>query len=117
MLLNDLRGGPGGFAETTFDTLGRLNIIPPAGRCPRIAGADESNNLNASGALSFSDVDLSDTHSVAEVTASSRALGTLMASVTTGMSHTTGGRTLLSVHYCSLSMPSMPPTESTRPLP
>ncbi|MBL0422810.1 VCBS domain-containing protein, partial [Ramlibacter sp. AW1] len=49
-----------------------------------------ASNLTDSGTISFSDVDLTDVHSVSAVTASSGALGTLTASVTTD---TTGNGT------------------------
>src|SRR5206468_1250916 len=59
---------------------------------------DGSNNLNASGTLSFSDVDLIDRHSVTGVTPSVRALGTLTATVTHD-STTTGTGGVISWHY------------------
>src|SRR5438552_3245240 len=49
-----------------------------------------AGNLTTSGALSCNDVYPSDLHSVTGVTASTGALGTLTASVTTDDSHTTG---------------------------
>ena len=60
--------------------------------------ADESNNLNASGTLSFGDVDLIDTHSVTGVTAPEGTLGTLTASVATDSTGSgTGG--VITWHY------------------
>src|SRR5207248_1798324 len=53
----------------------------------------------ASGTLSFSDVDLADTHSVTGVTPSAGALGTLTASVTTDDSHTTGTGGVITWNY------------------
>ncbi|MGY3364437.1 VCBS repeat-containing protein [Bradyrhizobium sp. GM2.4] len=53
----------------------------------------------ASGTLSFSDVDLSDTHSVTSVTPSAGALGTLMASVTSDDSHSTGTGGVITWNY------------------
>ncbi|MCK1575097.1 VCBS domain-containing protein [Bradyrhizobium sp. 174] len=53
----------------------------------------------ASGTLSFSDVDLSDTHSVTSVTPSAGALGMLTASVTTDDSHTTGTGGVITWNY------------------
>ncbi|MBL0423469.1 VCBS domain-containing protein, partial [Ramlibacter sp. AW1] len=51
-----------------------------------------ASNLTDSGTISFSDVDLTDVHSVSAVTASSGALGTLTAQVTTDTTNTgTGG--------------------------
>jgi large repetitive protein len=47
-------------------------------------------NLTDSGTIAFSDVDLTDVHSVGAVTASADALGTLTASVTTGTDDATG---------------------------
>ncbi len=58
---------------------------------------DVSNNLKSDGTLSFSDVDLTDTHSVTNVTASAGALGTLTASVTTDDTNGTGG--VITWHY------------------
>jgi VCBS repeat-containing protein len=55
-----------------------------------------AGNLNTSGTLSFSDVDLTDTHSV-EVTPPAGALGTLTADVTTEDSNGTGG--VITWHY------------------
>src|SRR5207248_1487161 len=53
----------------------------------------------ASGTLSFSDVDLQDTHSVTGVAPSAGALGTLTASVTTDDSHTTGTGGVITWNY------------------
>src|SRR5205814_1809544 len=60
--------------------------------------ATDGSNLNASGTLSFSDVDLIDTHSVTGVTPSVGALGTLTATVTHD-STTTGTGGVISWHY------------------
>jgi VCBS repeat-containing protein len=49
-----------------------------------------AGNLTSSGTVNFSDVDLSDSHTVSAVAASSGALGTLTASVSRDDSHTTG---------------------------
>src|SRR5205823_4745100 len=61
-------------------------------------GADALTET-ASGTLSFSDVDLQDTHSVTGVAPSAGALGTLTASVTTDDSHTTGTGGVITWNY------------------
>src|SRR5207245_1600316 len=58
-----------------------------------------AGNLATTGTLSFSDVDLIDTHTVTGVTPSLGALGTLTASVSTEMSHVSGTGGVITWNY------------------
>src|SRR5205807_2148153 len=76
-------------------------ITVAAGDSASAAVTEDAHPLSetASGTLSFSDVDLQDTHSVTAVTPAAGALGTLTASVTTDDSHASGTGGVITWHY------------------
>ncbi|MCK1695130.1 VCBS domain-containing protein [Bradyrhizobium sp. 144] len=86
---------------TTTGTNDNAVITVGAGNSASGAVTEDAHPTSetASGMLSFSDVDLSDTHSVTSVTPSAGALGMLTASVTTDDSHTTGTGGVITWNY------------------
>jgi VCBS repeat-containing protein len=80
-------GHGGSDAETITVTITGTNDAPVVAGTDVTGGVTElvapTGNLTDSGTIAFSDVDLTDVHSVGAVTASAGALGTLTASVTT----------------------------------
>jgi VCBS repeat-containing protein len=91
----NVEDGQGGSVERTVEvTIHGTNDVPVV-EATDVTGAvtelvSATGNLTDSGTIAFSDVDLTDVHSVGTVTASSGALGSLTASVTTGTNDTTG---------------------------
>ncbi|MET4120561.1 VCBS repeat-containing protein, partial [Bradyrhizobium sp. JR1.5] len=75
------------------------NAVITVGASGAVTEDAHPTSETASGMLSFSDVDLSDTHSVTSVTPSAGALGMLTASVTTDDSHTTGTGGVITWNY------------------
>ncbi|UPJ94240.1 VCBS domain-containing protein [Bradyrhizobium sp. 172] len=86
---------------TTTGTNDNAVITVGAGNSASGAVTEDAHPTSetASGMLSFSDVDLSDTHSVTSVTPSAGALGMLTASVTTDDSHSTGTGGVITWNY------------------
>ncbi|MCK1549543.1 VCBS domain-containing protein [Bradyrhizobium sp. 177] len=86
---------------TTTGTNDNAVITVGAGNSASGAVTEDAHPTSetASGMLSFSDVDLSDSHSVTSVTPSAGALGMLTASVTTDDSHTTGTGGVITWNY------------------
>ncbi|PCJ26905.1 MAG: hypothetical protein COA96_04555 [SAR86 cluster bacterium] len=83
-----LDDGNGGTVDRTVDvTITGTNDVPIVSSEDVTGGVTELviavGNLTDNGTLSFSDVDLTDSHSIQPVTASAGALGTLTASVST----------------------------------
>jgi hypothetical protein len=106
----NVEDGQGGSVERTVSvTVTGTNDVPVV-EATDVTGAvtelvTATGNLTDSGSIAFTtDVDLTDVHSVGTVTASSGALGSLTASVTTGTNDTTGlGRCgHLELHSCGL---------------
>jgi VCBS repeat-containing protein len=91
----NVEDGQGGSVERTVSvTVTGTNDVPVV-EATDVTGAvtelvTATGNLTDSGSIAFTDVDLTDVHSVGTVTASSGALGSLTASVTTGTNDTTG---------------------------
>jgi VCBS repeat-containing protein len=92
----NVEDGQGGSVERTVSvTVTGTNDVPVV-EAHRRHGARSPNwsprraTSPDSGSIAFTDVDLTDVHSVGTVTASSGALGSLTASVTTGTNDTTG---------------------------
>ena len=81
-------------AQTETITITGTNDVPVIGVQDLIGAVTEqvtpAGNLTDSGTISFTDVDLADTHSISAVTRVGSTLGTLTASVSTDTSHTTG---------------------------
>ncbi len=91
----NLLDGNGGSVERTVSvTITGTNDVPVV-EATDVTGAvtelvTPEGNLTDSGTIAFTDVDLSDVHTVSEVSASEGALGTLDVSVSTGTDDTTG---------------------------
>lgn len=94
----------GGVSTATVEvTINGTNDVPVIGTAVLSGAVTEKVTatapLTSAGTISFSDVDLSDVHTVSAVAASSGTLGKLTASITTDDSHTTGTGGVITWNY------------------
>ena len=100
---NLLDGHGGSVARTVSVTVTGTNDAPIVSATDVTGAVTEqvtpAGNLTDSGTISFTDVDLTDVHSLSAVTPSAGALGSLTAGVSTDTSHTTGTGGVVSWNY------------------
>ncbi|MDO8888327.1 MAG: VCBS domain-containing protein, partial [Hydrogenophaga sp.] len=99
-----LLDGNGGSVERTVTvTITGTNDLPVVQATDVIGGVTEivtpAGNLTDTGTIGFTDVDLTDVHTVGSVVASNGALGTLTASVSTGTNNSTGLGGIITWNY------------------
>jgi VCBS repeat-containing protein len=94
-----LDGNGGSVPRTVSVTLTGTNDLPVVQATDVTGEVTEGGNLTDSGTIGFTDVDLTDVHTLGSVVASDGAQGTLTASVSTGTNDSTGLGGIITWNY------------------